>query len=133
MIDLDHFKEINDSLGHGAGDRLLMDASDRLRRCVRDSDTVARLGGDEFAVILTEFTTLQEVEAVADRIVHTLSQGFHLGAGERHISGSIGIAIYPQHGSTSEALSLHADAALYRVKERGRNGYCVADIPRTDV
>ncbi len=129
MIDLDHFKEVNDTLGHGAGDRLLMEASDRLRHCVRDSDTVARLGGDEFAVILTEFTSLQEVETVADRILHTLSQAFLLGTCESRISGSIGISFYPQHGSTAEAMSLHADAALYRVKESGRNGYRVADIP----
>ena len=133
MVDLDHFKKINDSLGHGAGDRLLMEASDRMRRCLRDSDTVARLGGDEFGIILTEFTSLQEVEAVANRIVHTLSQGFYLGTCESHISGSMGIAIYPQHGGNAEALSLQADAALYRVKEGGRNGYRVAQSPGTDI
>jgi diguanylate cyclase (GGDEF)-like protein/PAS domain S-box-containing protein len=129
MVDLDHFKKINDSLGHGAGDRLLMEASDRLRRCVRDSDTVARVGGDEFAIILTEFTSLQEVKAIANRIVHALSQAFHLGTCESHISCSIGIAIYPQHGNTAETLALHADTALYQVKVGARNGYRIAVKP----
>jgi diguanylate cyclase (GGDEF)-like protein/PAS domain S-box-containing protein len=129
MVDLDHFKKINDSLGHGAGDRLLMEASDRLRRCVRDSDTVARVGGDEFAIILTEFTSMQEVEAIANRVVHALSQAFHLGTSDSHISCSIGIAIYPQHGDTAESLALHADTALYQVKEGARNGYSIAIKP----
>jgi diguanylate cyclase (GGDEF)-like protein/PAS domain S-box-containing protein len=122
-LDLDYFKAVNDSLGHSAGDLLLVDAAARLQSCVRQSDTVARLGGDEFALILTEFSSVEEVLEVAKRIVHALALPFDLGVGEGRISASIGIAIYPDHGSEAEALKINADAALYSVKERGRNGY----------
>jgi diguanylate cyclase (GGDEF)-like protein/PAS domain S-box-containing protein len=123
FIDLDHFKAINDTLGHGAGDRLLIEAAGRLRSCVRESDSLARLGGDEFAAILTELASVDEVKVVAARMVQELARPFELGVGTGQLSASIGIAMFPEHGGNMEALQLSADAALYRVKEGGRNGF----------
>ena len=125
FIDLDHFKQVNDSLGHGAGDRLLVETAGRLRSCVREADSLARLGGDEFAAILTEITSVGQVREVAARMVEELARPFELGVGVGNISASIGIAMFPKHGTDSDGLLLHADAALYRVKEGGRNGYQV--------
>jgi diguanylate cyclase (GGDEF)-like protein/PAS domain S-box-containing protein len=123
FIDLDHFKAVNDTLGHGAGDRLLIEAAGRLRTCVRESDSLARLGGDEFAAILTELASVDEVNVVAARMVQELARPFELGVGTGKVSASIGIAVFPEHGGNMEALQLSADAALYRVKEGGRNGF----------
>jgi diguanylate cyclase (GGDEF)-like protein/PAS domain S-box-containing protein len=122
-VDLDHFKAVNDSLGHAAGDELLVEAARRLSLVVRESDTVARLGGDEFAVILPEIRQQAEVVEVAQRIVHTLARPFHLGNEEVRVSGSVGVALYPEHGEDLERLKRHADLALYQVKAAGRNGY----------
>lgn len=123
FIDLDHFKAINDTLGHGAGDKLLIETAGRLRSCVRESDSLARLGGDEFAAILTEFASVDQVREVAARMVQELARPFELGVGVGKVSASIGVAIFPEHGADLEALQSSADAALYRVKEGGRNGY----------
>lgn len=123
MVDFDHFKEVNDSLGHAAGDELLVEAARRLSSCVRESDTVARLGGDEFAIILSEMAHDGEAEQVAQRAVELLREPYHLDAGTAHISGSIGIALCPQHGLDSEHLQRNADAALYAAKTAGRNTY----------
>ncbi len=123
FIDLDRFKEVNDKLGHAAGDDLLVEVAKRLQAAVRASDTVARLGGDEFAAILTEVDSMKEVEDVADRCVATLAQPFLLQAGTVIISGSVGVALYPEHGRDAEALQHSADAALYRVKDSSRNGW----------
>ncbi|GAB1393315.1 hypothetical protein MASR1M60_14780 [Rhodocyclaceae bacterium] len=125
MIDLDRFKEVNDTFGHPAGDELLVEASRRLISCVRESDTVARLGGDEFAVILSEIIHAGEAEQIAQRMVRLMAEPFHLDAGTAHVSASIGLAIYPQHGSDSEQLQRNADKVLYEVKESGRNAYRV--------
>jgi diguanylate cyclase (GGDEF)-like protein len=122
-IDLDHFKEINDRLGHAAGDSLLVETAHRLIAAVRESDTVARLGGDEFAIVLSEVHTLAEAEEVAQRIVLSLARPFELKEGMGRISGSIGVALFPEHGNDAETLQRHADMALYAVKEAGRNGY----------
>ena len=122
-IDLDYFKKVNDSFGHPAGDQLLIEAAHRLTGAVRDSDTVARLGGDEFAVILTKVCGPLEVEEIAQRIVAAMAAPFALTTGEVTISASVGAAIYPQHGCDVEQLKSSADAALYAVKEAGRNGY----------
>ena len=126
-IDLDRFKEVNDTLGHAAGDALLIEAGQRLTQAVRHSDTVARLGGDEFAVILPKVSDQSEVEDVARRIVATMSEPFRLAAGDCTISASVGVAIYPQHGADLETIRNGADAALYAVKEAGRNGYQLFD------
>lgn len=122
-LDLDHFKAVNDGMGHAAGDELLVEAARRLRLVVRESDTVARLGGDEFAVILPKISGAAEAEDVARRIVASLAQVFLLGAGEARISASVGIAIYPLHGEDMDVLRRNADAALYAVKASGRNAY----------
>ena len=127
-LDLDHFKEVNDTMGHAAGDQLLVETGERLTLSVRDSDTVARLGGDEFAVILPNIGGRQEAEEVARRIVASLAQPFHLSCGTAQVSVSVGIAIYPEHGSELEPLRASADAALYAVKQSGRNGYRIADV-----
>jgi diguanylate cyclase (GGDEF)-like protein len=122
-IDLDRFKEVNDSLGHAAGDELLIEAARRLMLAVRQSDTVARLGGDEFAVILPKIGSQLEVEEVAQRVVAALARPFLLAAGEACISASVGVAIYPQHGEDLESIQASADTALYAVKQTGRNAY----------
>ncbi len=122
-IDLDHFKGVNDSLGHAAGDELLIETAHRLLLAVRQSDTVARLGGDEFAVILPKIGSQTEVEEVAQRVVAALACPFRLAAGEACVSASVGIAVYPQHGDDLESLRASADAALYAVKHGGRNAY----------
>lgn len=124
-IDLDLFKEVNDRHGHAAGDELLIEAAHRLVAAVRDSDTVARLGGDEFAVVLAELETALEAEDVAQRIVQALARPFELREGTARISGSMGIALFPDHGIDAEALQKHADVALYAAKSGGRARYCV--------
>jgi len=125
MIDLDRFKEVNDTFGHPTGDELLVEASRRLVSCVRESDTVARLGGDEFAVILSEILHAGEAEQIAQRMVRLMAEPFYLDAGTAQVSASIGLAIYPQHGADSEQLQRNADKVLYEVKESGRNAYRV--------
>ena len=127
-IDLDWFKNVNDSLGHAAGDALLAEAAKRMEKCVRESDTVARLGGDEFAVILSDLNSPAEAEEVAQRINRSLAEAFDLAEGKAQISGSIGIAIFPQHGGDELVLKKAADQALYDAKAVGRNTYRLALI-----
>jgi diguanylate cyclase (GGDEF)-like protein/PAS domain S-box-containing protein len=124
-IDLDHFKAVNDTLGHAAGDELLIEVAHRLHLAVRESDTVARLGGDEFAVILPKVIGVGEAEEVANRIVKMLAEPYHLNAGSAQISASVGISLYPAHGDEVEKLKRAADSALYEVKKGGRNAYRV--------
>jgi len=122
-IDLDGFKGVNDSLGHGAGDQLLELAAARISSCVRETDTAARLGGDEFTVILTEVTVPRHIDALAAKILGALAQPFKVRAAQVSISASIGIALYPADGSTPDELVRHADAAMYIAKHAGRNRY----------
>jgi diguanylate cyclase (GGDEF)-like protein/PAS domain S-box-containing protein len=121
-IDLDLFKEVNDNLGHEAGDELLVAVAQHLLSCVREADTVARIGGDEFAVLLTEVGGAAEVEQVAHRALELLVQPFRLTAGIAQISASIGMALYPDHGDNAGDLRRNADRALYAIKAGGRNG-----------
>ncbi len=125
MLDLDKFKEVNDSLGHAAGDQLLQQVTRRLQQCIRDHDTLARLGGDEFAIVLapTRQDTPFAPQAVAKRILEQLTQPFWLNEQQVRISVSIGIARSPEDGQSSETLLLNADAAMYQAKTEGRNGY----------
>ena len=123
FLDLDRFKEINDSLGHSAGDELLQNVSSRLRNCLRENDTVARIGGDEFIIILAGFRHERFVPHIASKILEALSRPFKLGKNEVYSSTSIGIAIYPQDGADVDTLLKHADMAMYAAKERGRNTY----------
>lgn len=124
FIDLDLFKEVNDTLGHDMGDKLLQTAAQRIRLCVRDSDTVARLGGDEFTVILREVGEPCNVERIAGAILEKMAERFELGADVAHISTSIGIAFYPDDARDIKSLLKHADQAMYVAKNRGRNQYC---------
>jgi diguanylate cyclase (GGDEF)-like protein/PAS domain S-box-containing protein len=125
FIDLDYFKEINDSLGHDNGDALLMEVALRLSSCVRESDTVARLGGDEFTVILPELDGTAQIQRIAEIIVEKLAQPFMFLDDETgyHISASIGVALFPQDASDLQGLLKCADKAMYAAKAAGRNRF----------
>jgi diguanylate cyclase (GGDEF)-like protein len=120
FVDLDHFKNVNDSFGHGTGDEVLREASRRIAACLRETDTVARLGGDEFTVIATRLGHPQEAWLISESIVESLSREFRLGERQAFLSASIGIASYPADGNTAEALLRAADTAMYRAKSGGR-------------
>jgi len=123
FIDLDHFKQINDTLGHDKGDLLLIEAARRITACVREADTVARLGGDEFTVILPVFSDLLQIERIAQNIINQLSQTFTLGAESADISASIGITLYSESAPDADKLLRHADQAMYVAKAGGRNRF----------
>jgi diguanylate cyclase (GGDEF)-like protein len=123
FFDLDRFKTINDTLGHAIGDRLLQSVVQRLLSCIRDGDTISRWGGDEFTLLLPNINSLEDVNAIAKRILQVLQEPFDLETYHLYVTSSIGIAIYPDHGTNSETLLKNADAALYKAKERGRNNY----------
>ncbi|WP_169697740.1 EAL domain-containing protein [Methylophaga nitratireducenticrescens] len=123
FIDLDDFKEINDTLGHSLGDILLQEAARRISFCVRESDTVARLGGDEFTVILAEIEEIGSAERVAGDILQKLAAPFRLGEEVVHVSASIGITLYPDDSTEIEALFRNADQAMYIAKNNGRNRF----------
>ncbi|ATG90471.1 EAL domain-containing protein [Methylomonas koyamae] len=123
FLDLDRFKDVNDSLGHFMGDVLLQEAARRLGECVRDSDSIARLGGDEFTIILGELDHTDKVDRIAEGILQRLAQPFLLGSEIAYISASIGIAVYPEDGMDSEALLKNADQAMYAAKNQGRDRY----------
>ena len=123
FVDLDRFKAVNDSFGHPAGDALLRDAAQRLRACVRDSDTISRHGGDEFLVVLTDLQSSEVPARIAGKIMATLSKPFHIEAHEATISASVGIAVYPEDGAGFDELLKKADTAMYHAKEAGRNTY----------
>jgi diguanylate cyclase (GGDEF)-like protein len=124
LLDLDHFKAVNDTLGHAVGDMLLIQASSRVSACLRSTDTLARLGGDEFAIILTDVVDVDIVGRIAQEIVDCLCQPFDLAGQQALISGSIGISMVPQQGSHLDDLMKSADQAMYQAKARGRNAYC---------
>lgn len=123
FIDLDRFKEVNDTLGHHLGDELLVEGARRIRACVREADTVARLGGDEFTVMLTDVENLTLVADVAQKIIDTLARPCRLGGEEVYISASIGITVYPDDATECEDLLKNADQALYDAKTSGRNRF----------
>ena len=128
FMDLDKFKAVNDELGHQMGDLLLKEVAQRLSGCVRrESDTVARLGGDEFVVMLPDIETVQAAALVAETILAELNRSFEIGEHKIQISSSIGIAIFPDHGSDENLLLKSADAAMYQAKDGGRNHVCVAN------
>lgn len=123
FLDLDRFKEVNDTLGHDAGDKLLVDVAQRIGDCVRESDTVARLGGDEFIVILSELDDTISVERVAQSIIRCLAEPFRLGEETACISASVGITMYPEDAEDADELLRHADQAMYVTKNSGRNRF----------
>ena len=123
FIDLDQFKQINDSFGHDKGDALLVEATRRIGDCMRASDTLARIGGDEFVAILPGLAHVQDAERVAEDVIGVLNRPFDLSGQQGHISGSIGIALYPSDAADAEELLRHADQAMYAAKNGGRNRY----------
>src|SRR5687768_4237189 len=123
FIDIDHFKTVNDTLGHTAGDELLLEMARRLRDCVREDDTVARLGGDEFTVILAELREPEDAVNVAQKILERVEVPITIGNIPIVVTASIGISLYPADGSDPESLLRNADSAMYRAKESGRNTY----------
>jgi len=123
FMDLDRFKVINDSLGHGVGDRLLQAVAARLLASLREGDTVARLGGDEFTLLLPAVHRAVDVAKVADKLLEVLREPFPLDGRDLFVTGSVGIALYPDDGLDPEALVKNADAAMYRAKDQGRDTY----------
>jgi diguanylate cyclase (GGDEF)-like protein/PAS domain S-box-containing protein len=121
FIDLDYFKNINDSLGHNAGDRLLKQVAARLVGCVREGDTVSRQGGDEFVIVLSDIAAEEDVTLVTQKILKVMSDSFDAEGHQLYVTCSIGIALYPKDGEDAETLLKNADAALYRAKDLGRN------------
>ncbi len=126
FIDVDHFKQVNDTLGHQAGDELLIGVASRLREAVRPTDTVARFGGDEFGLLLDEITSERFAIATAERIAASFARPFVLDAGSQFVTASIGIALANGH-QDAHALLRDADAAMYRAKQRGRARYDLFD------
>jgi diguanylate cyclase (GGDEF)-like protein/PAS domain S-box-containing protein len=125
FLDLDRFKAINDTMGHDAGDAVLVETARRLGECVRECDTVARMGGDEFTVILGRIVDQRDVVVIAERIIAALDAPFFPAGELCHIGVSIGISVYPADGADVDALLKKADIAMYRVKEHGRNNYLI--------
>src|SRR5713226_2521251 len=123
FLDIDHFKFVNDSLGHNTGDKLLQQVAVRLTQTVRDGDTVARLGGDEFILVLNDQTGQDIIYRAMQRILSKVAEPINVDGHELLVTCSAGISLYPQDGSDMETLLKNADAAMYRAKERGRNNF----------
>ena len=123
FIDLDGFKSVNDSMGHGIGDQLLQEVGKRLLASIRESDTVARMGGDEFTVILNNMQDSGQTASIAEKIIDAINQPIHLNGKSCKVGASIGIAIYPNHAKTANDLVRAADSAMYHAKASGKNAY----------
>ncbi len=123
FLDLDRFKNINDTLGHTVGDEVLLLVADRLQKSIREGDTVARLGGDEFTLLLSDLTDPEDAARVAEKILHNMEQPLLIDNRPQFVTASIGIALYPADGQDPETLLKNADSALYRAKDLGRNNY----------
>jgi diguanylate cyclase (GGDEF)-like protein len=132
VMDLDHFKEVNDSLGHAAGDNLLKEIANRLATIMRKIDTVSRMGGDEFLLLLAEITGEEDASAVAQKVLEAIRQPVVLLGKELKVTASIGIALYPDDGSNLDSLLSNADDAMYQVKRAGRNGFQHYVLLQTD-
>ncbi len=122
-FDLDHFKEVNDEHGHSAGDALLVEIAARCLRTLRESDTLGRIGGDEFNIIVSDFSSVEHLGHLANRLLAIIAQPMMIDDQDVHVTASIGIAVFPIHGSHEAELTRHADAAMYRAKELGRNRF----------
>jgi diguanylate cyclase (GGDEF)-like protein/PAS domain S-box-containing protein len=123
FIDLDGFKWINDTLGHDAGDDLLIEVARRLESCVREQDTVARLGGDEFTVVVHDLTAADDLQQIGDKVVAILQRPVVLAGGPQHVSGSVGITVFPDDGEDVQTLLKNADIAMYKAKQAGKNRF----------
>jgi len=124
LIDLDDFKQVNDSLGHRAGDAVLREAAQRLALCVRKADTLARHGGDEFVVVISDVQAESDCKLVAEKVLRSLAAAFHLEGRALALGASIGISLFPTDAGDGDGLLRNADAAMYRAKQLGRSQYC---------
>jgi diguanylate cyclase (GGDEF)-like protein len=127
LIDIDYFKQINDSLGHADGDILLATVGQRLLSTVRESDTVARMGGDEFVIVMPEVHSRQDVESSGEQMIRCASQPVEISGQKISLTLSLGVSTFPEGGGTAEELLRNADAAMYNAKDSGRNRLCVFD------
>jgi diguanylate cyclase (GGDEF)-like protein/PAS domain S-box-containing protein len=125
FLDLDNFKNVNDSLGHEWGDKLLLQVANRLVSQVREEDTVARLGGDEFLILVAAVATDEVVVDLAKRLLHSFASPFNVDGNDLFVTASIGVAFYPEDGATAGVLTKHADIAMYQAKANGKNRYCL--------
>ena len=132
FLDLDRFKQVNDTLGHAWGDTLLCQAAERLKACVRETDTVARYSGDEFVLVLVDITCDQDIHALAKKVIERISEPFDLNGAAIHIGVSLGIVLYPDHGADAVTLLRYADLAMYQAKMAGRNTYRKYESAMTD-
>jgi diguanylate cyclase (GGDEF)-like protein len=123
FLDLDRFKDINDSMGHTVGDYLLKEVARRLKTCIRESDTVGRMGGDEFTILLSDITHADDALVIVKKIMAIFQETFPVDGRELHTTTSIGISLYPKDGEHAEDLLKNADRAMYHAKEQGRNTY----------
>ncbi|HFS82451.1 MAG TPA: EAL domain-containing protein, partial [Epsilonproteobacteria bacterium] len=123
FMDLDHFKEINDSLGHQLGDEVLQITAERLQKVLRGSDSIARLGGDEFTVLIEDINKGTEIETIAQKLIQAVKESITVQNHKLYLTASIGISIYPHDGEDAETLLKNADAAMYSAKQNGRNTY----------
>jgi len=133
FIDLDHFKQINDSMGHDAGDKVLQTFAERIQHCLRIEDTIARMGGDEFTVILANSDSMQSSTVVAEKILKTMEEPLTINGRKLYLTASIGISIYPNDGKDTQTLLKNADAAMYKSKNNGRNKYHFYTEEMTDM
>ncbi|WP_294963728.1 GGDEF domain-containing protein [Sulfurimonas sp.] len=132
FIDLDNFKEINDSLGHDIGDKVLVEVSRRMKKDMRKSDTLSRLGGDEFCIILNDITDIKNISDIITGEMQTLKEPMQIDGQILYVSMSIGVSVYPNDGNTASTLLKNADAAMYKAKGDGRNTYCFYDEAMTE-
>lgn len=133
FIDLDNFKEINDSLGHATGDRVLISVAQRLKHLLTNNETLARLGGDEFIIMLENIQNSREVSKLAQKIIHNLSLPMKFQETTLYVSCSIGISLYPNDGETLDNLMKYADSAMYKAKDEGRNNFQFYDVSMTEL
>ncbi|WP_306163356.1 GGDEF domain-containing protein [Pseudomonas sp. B14-6] len=129
LIDLDHFKDINDKYGHEVGDQVLRAVANRMLQATRSCDTIARYGGDEFVILVTDITHTESAELKAARVLETIAQTVVTSAGELSISCSIGVSLCPTHGKSLDTLLKAADQAMYGVKQLGRKGVAMTESP----
>jgi len=132
MMDLDGFKQVNDTLGHDVGDELLKSVSERLTLCMRETDTIARLGGDEFVLLFSELQGPASVSEGLERVIRTIAQPYMIEGNECRVTASIGVAFFPQDAISGDTLLRYADLALYRSKQAGRNRFSIYDTYMND-
>ena len=123
ILDLDNFKSINDTLGHLSGDLLLKKVAQELQKCMRQYDTVGRMGGDEFVIVVNDVNSVQDIVAFAEKVKGVFQRSFEIGERQVQVTTSIGVAVYPLHGTSIEDLLKKADVAMYAAKQSGRNTY----------